>query len=876
MNSLYLNRSHLMWTALVACSLASSAARAIPISDLGTAVVSQDSHGISIPTKDCLLSLEPLTPDSIRIRCAKDPLTEPPSVILLPQATTPKFSVADSDRSITLKTSGIGVTFDRKTQSLRFMDASGQTLLQESPGGRRVTPSVLNGKPNYVVQDSFYSENQEHLFGSGEFQDGFLDIRDLPRRLTQVNTQISIPFFVSSNGYGILWHNYGLTDLNPADQHIDLHRSHVGDESQISITTSAGAKVQKRQSADYTGEFDLPVGGKLALMLDIGSRMAKNYHVEIDGKLVVDFANRWLPPTTSWFSNLAAGHHTVRVVANTDDKPVIFWRPASDKTVLRSPVADALDYIVVAGSSADAVIAGYRQLTGRAPLLPIWAYGYIHCRERFHSADEIIKAAMDFRERHIPLDVIVQDWQYWGTYGWNAMQFDELKYPDPKAMVDQLHKDHVRVMLSVWSKIDPKSEVGHQFADKNYFIPGTQWVDFFNPQAAALYWQNFSDHLLNKGFDAWWLDATEPENDDLHGRIVAGMPGDKVRLLYPFMVNKTVYEGQRKDEPNKRVFLLTRSAFIGQQRFASATWSGDVGSDFETLKRQITAGLDYSVSGMPYWTTDAGGFFRPGQAQYSDAAYAERLVRWFEFSTFSPLQRIHGFQSETEPWRYGNQVEKEISSYIDLRMQLLPYIYSQAAAITFHDGTLLRPLMMDFGHDQKAMEQKYEYMFGPAFLVAPVVEAGAKTWPVYAPTSKGGWYDFWTGRSIAPGTNSVMEAPVDRIPVLVRAGSIVPLGAVTQYTTQEPPTKLEIRVYPGADGDFTLYEDEGTNYHYEQGAHSEIHFHWNDTAKVLDIAAVRGSFPGMLKDRIFQVTSPDKKLSCSLKYTGHSQRCRMQ
>ena len=276
------------------------------------------------------------------------------------------------------------------------------------------------------------------------------------------------------------------------------------------------------------------------------------------------------------------------MIGAQDDHPVLFWRPADDRTVLRSPVADAVDYVVFAGPTPDEVISAYRQVTGPAPLMPLWAYGYIHCRERFHSSQEILDTAEEFRKRQLPLDLIVQDWQYWGKYGWNAMKWDERYYPDPAGMIERLHAMNVKLMVSVWSKIDPETEVGKQFMAKGYYIPGTQWIDFFNPAASALYWKNFSERMLSLGIDAWWQDATEPENDDLAGRSTFAGPGEKVRLLFPFYVNKTVYEGQRKDAPTKRVFILSRCAFLGQQRYASATWSGDVGNSWETLRRQIT------------------------------------------------------------------------------------------------------------------------------------------------------------------------------------------------------------------------------------------------------------------------------------------------
>ena len=838
-------------------------------------VIRQTPSGVEIETEACLLAIRPITASAMRVRCTKDAPAESPSIVLLQQPSVPAFKVSQDSTSVVVATSKMKAIFDRQSGALRFTDDSGKTFLSEIPGTRRLTPATIQGEPAFAAEQDFVSPPGEHLFGSGEFQDGFLDIRDLPRRLTQVNSQIAIPFLLSSRGYGILWHNYGLTDLNPADERVVLTPSSTGKETTVDVTTSEGARREVRREGNFAGSVEIPRSGRYAFLLDVGQKMARRWHVEIDGKVAIDFSNFWLPPTTSWFSDVSAGHHTIRVIGELDDQPVLFWRPSEDRTVLRSPVAEAIDYVVFAGPTPDDVIATYRQLTGPAPLMPLWAYGYIHCRERFHSSEEILDTAAEFRKRDLPLDVLVQDWQYWGKYGWNAMKWDERYYPDPAGMINRLHAMNVKLMVSVWARIDPETELGKQFTEKGYYLRGTQWVDFFNPAAAAFYWKNFSERMLSLGIDAWWQDATEPENDDLDGRTTFAGPGDKVRLLFPLYVNKTVYEGQRKDAPTKRVFILSRSAFLGQQRYASATWSGDIGSSWESLKRQITAGLGYTASGLPYWTTDAGGFFRPGPGQYTDPGYHERFLRWFQFSTFSPLQRVHGFQTDTEPWRYGDQVESEVRSYLDLRQQLLPYIYSQAAAVTFQGSTLMRPLVMDFAHDDHALAQKYEYMFGPAFLVSPVLTAGAVKWPVYAPATVGGWYNFWTGSRVAPGTTTDIDAPLTQIPVLVRAGSIVPIGPVQQYAGEKPPSDLEVRIYPGADGDFSLYEDEGTNYNYEKGLRSTIHFHWNDKRRELSIEQRNGQFSGMLQSRQFKIVAVDSNSAREVLYHGKTTAARL-
>ena len=828
-------------------------------------------RGLSLEADCGVLSVVPIADGALRVRCSPASPVDTESLVLIHPANDGPFSMRKTAASISLTTSRLTATYDRKTGTLRFSDAKGQLLLEELPGARKVQPSRVQDQPTLTAEDRFRSPDDEHLFGSGQFQDGFLDIRDLPRRLTQVNSQISIPFLLSSKGYGLLWHNYGLTDLNPADNHLALVREAVGDTATAAVTTSEGTRMVKRAPGVFAGDFEVSSPGRYAMMLDVGQSMAQRYHVEIDGSTVVDFANRWLPPTTSWFLELKPGKHQVRVEGAMNDQPSIYWRPSAAETTLRSPVSDGIDYVVFAGPSADEIIATYRKLSGQAPLLPVWAYGFIQCRERYTSSDDILENAREFRARKLPMDVMVQDWQYWGKYGWNAMQWDEDHYPHPAAMIRQLHELNAKLMVSVWSKIDSKSTVGKEFAAKNLFLPGTEWVDFFNPEATALYWKEFSSRMLSLGIDAWWQDATEPENDALAGQKTFAGPGDRFRLVYPLLVTKTVYEGQRKDAPDKRVFILTRSAFLGEQRYAAATWSGDIGNDWETLRRQIAAGLDFSAAGLPYWTTDAGGFFRPGKGQYTDPAYHERFLRWLQFATFSPLMRVHGFQTTTEPWHYGSAVEAEARQYLDMRYRLLPYIYSEAAEVTFHGSTLMRPLVMDFPRDEQALTQKHEYMFGPSLLVAPVLEPGVQQWPVYIPSTPGGWFDWWTENKIIGGKTAAMESPLAQVPLLVKAGSIVPLGPVQQYAGQDHSGELELRVYPGADADFTLYEDEGVNYAYENGARSTISFHWNDRLHTLAIENRAGSYPGMIASRQFTIhlagtsASGDKRVL----YMGH-------
>ena len=805
-----------------------------------------------------VLSIRPIIDGAIRIRFSRSQSKPEPSVILIGTFPPPRFKVEENSRSITVSTSTLRVILDRSSLALTFSDGSGKILLQEKTGGRSLKQAPPEGSGNMMAEQTFVSPSDEYLFGTGQFQDGYLNVKGLPRRLTQVNTQISIPFLLSSRGYGLLWHNYGLTELNPADNEIALSQTAEGIDTVLDEAVADGKTLENRKTTTIEGEFTVAQGGKYGLMLDEGQSMGRHYRVKIDGKTRAEADNYWLPPTASWLMSLEPGKHKVQVMtaqvdAAVKNHPSLFIRKPDDSTTLRSPNAKSIDYVVFAGPSGDDVISRYREVSGAAPLMPVWAYGFIDCQERFHSQKELLDTAEEYRDRKLPMDLMVQDYMYWGRYGFNAMRFDEQNYPDAAAMVEKLHQMHAHLMVSVWSKFDDTTDIGKEFLEKSYTIPGTPWVDFFNPAAASLFWQDIHTRMLPLDIDAWWLDATEPENDALHGRTVDGVNGDDVRLLYSLFVNKTVYEGQRKDAPDKRVFILTRNAFSGQQRYASATWSGDVGSSWDSLKRQITSGLDFSASGMPYWTTDTGGFFRPGPVQFTDEAYHELLLRWLEFSTFSPLMRVHGWHTETGLWLYGQQVEDVSRKYLDLRHRLLPYIYSGAADVTLHGSTLMRPLVMDFAQDEKALEQKYEFMFGKELLVAPVLSPGARDWDVYLPEDRTGWVNFWTGQTFQGGQTVRTSAKLNEMPLFVRAGSIIPIGPTELWANEKPDAPIEIRVFPGADATFSLYDDEGTNYNYEKGAYSIIPMNWNDRSHELTFGKREGSYPGMPNQRLFSV-----------------------
>ena len=648
------------------------------------------------------------------------------------------------------------------------VDARQQRLTVKNKQGRVVFTALRHQLQAGEATLAFASPEGEFLYGLGQFQDGYSNVRGLSRRLTQVNTQISIPMLLSNKGYGILWNNYGLTEFNPCDLSVALERREgQGASEVVNVTTTEGNRREVRQRNLYEATINVAEAGDYALLLDVGQKMARRHNLLIDGKTVIEIQNTWLPPTASAIVHLTAGKHQLTAELSRGDKPVVYYKKVNNETVFRSPIANAVDYTVFVGTP-DEVIASYRYLTGECPPMPTWALGYIHCRERFHSSDEILQTAKRFRKEEMPISVIVQDWQYWGKYGWNSMQFDEQYYPNPKALTDSLHQMDIRLMVSVWSKIDKNSEVGRQMLQDNYYIPETDWIDFFNPKAAAAYWKNFNERLVPLGIDAWWQDATEPENDDLVGRRVNNgrWAGELVRNVYPLLVNKTVYEGLVK--AGKEPMILTRCGFPGIQRYGSALWSGDVGNDWETFRRQITAGLGVQAAGIPWWTYDAGGFFRPGD-QYNNQDYIERMLRWIQTSVYLPLMRVHGYMSNTEPWNYGEEAQRMFKLSLEERERLQPYIEMCAKRVSKEGYTLMRPLVFDFADDSEALQQKYEYMFGPSLLVSPITESGVTEWKTYLPKSEGGWEEVHTGQHYEGGQTVTTKVFKEFIPVFVRA-----------------------------------------------------------------------------------------------------------
>jgi len=533
------------------------------------------------------------------------------------------------------------------------------------------------------------------------------------------------------------------------------------------------------------------------------------------------------------------------------------------KLALRAEVADGVDYYFLYGPEFDRIIAGYRDLTGAAPLLPLWAYGFWQSRYQYRTQQEMLDVAAKYRELKIPLDNLVLDFDWMQRMGSHQFTSD---FPDPTGMFSKLREMHVHTMISVWPLYTPPSANFDAMQTHGYFVtggrtqvpnyyPGSRLFDAFNTDARKLFWEQIKTALYDKGASAWWLDSSEPldfygeeQGPMLEGAHTALGSGTRYANSYPFFETQAVYEGQRSTTDQQRAFILTRSAFLGQQHHAAASWSGDIAPTFDSLRRQIPAGLNFSMSGLPYWTTDIGGFLGgdPG-----DPAYQEVYVRWFQYGTFCPIFRTHGARPANELWSYGPRAQQILTLYDKLRYRLLPYIYSLAWKTTSQGYTPMRALVMDFPSDTRALDVRDQFMFGPAMLVNPVTRAGATTREVYLPAGTV-WFDFWTGNNVNGGQYVNALAPLETMPLYVRAGSIIPMGPEVQYAGEDRWAPIEVRIYPGANGEFSLYEDDGLSYAYEKGRRSTITFTWNDESRRLTIA-YQGPNPTMQPTRMFYI-----------------------
>lgn len=629
--------------------------------------------------------------------------------------------------------------------NVAFYEAGGSGLAREGDAiPRTYEPVEVNGEHTWRITDRFAPDATEAIYGLGQHQNGLFNYRGATVELAQDNTDVAMPFLLSSKGYGILWNTAAMTEVD----------------------------------------------------------------------------NRF--PLELKFTSIAG---------------------------------ESVDYYFLYGPEMDTLIHEYRTMTGHAPMLPKWAFGYFQSKDRYVSLDEIKEIAKRYRDEHIPLDAMVQDWFWWKTEGDPVFNSN---YHDVPGDIEELHREHVHTMISVWGLMDPASETYKLLDARHELIAGAHVYDSSDPAARDVYWNHLVRQLFGMGWDAFWLDSAEPEeywphfgDAILRTKQLAIGNGAEYTNIFPLEHTLGVQDHWKAASEDKRVFLLSRSAFLGQQRVGATVWSGDVYSTYWGLRHQITAGLNFALSGYPYWTTDIGGYWPAynGKTQIQD--YQELYARWFEFGVFCPIFRSHGHRPQNEIWTY-DKVEPILIAWDKLRYRLMPYIYSLAWKVSNDDYTIQRPLVMDWRSDPNTWNIGDQFMFGPAFLVNPVLKANAASRSVYLPGSAL-WYDFWTGSTVKGGKEIEADAPLDRLPLYVRAGSILPMGPEIEYADEAPGGPVELRIYAGADGDFSLYQDAGDGYAYERGERTLIPIHWDDKTSTLTMAARQGFYPGMPAKMDFHV-----------------------
>src|ERR1700730_1573734 len=856
--------------------------------------------------------LEVLAPKIIRLpACPSDSTQLQPSLMAVAHADgNVPFSEAETNGTVFVKTDDVVADVSLATGRISFRDSRGRVLLSELAGGRHFTAVQVQGRQFFSIRQQFESPGDEAFYGLGQHQNGQMNYKGGNVELAQHNMDVAIPFVASSRNYGLLWDNNSITrfgdprEWQPLQQTLKLYDAdgkeggltarYYDDSGKLRLTRVDSeldyqygpkspdkypAELAKlpRQKVVWEGKIEARTSGRHTFAL-----YASDYHkLYVDGQLVLDaWRQNWNP----WYRNFALDMQagTPRVIRiewnRTSGYLSLKHRdplPADEQSGLSlfSEVGHAIDYYFIAGASMDEVIGGYRFLTGKSVLLPRWAYGFWQSRQRYKTQDEMLGVVKEYRKRGIPLDNIVQDWFYWKEDSWGSHQFDPGRYPDPQALIEQLHTQHARLMISVWPKFYPATEHFKELDSKGYIykrnlqMEQKDWVgagyrsSFYDPyssDARRMVWSQVEENLGKLGIDAWWLDASEPDvqsNIDPEERKLrmgptAMGPGGEFFNSYPLMHAQGVYEGFRAAHPDRRAFILTRSAFPGLQRYAAATWSGDVASRWSDLHDQISAGINFALSGLPNWTFDIGGFAL--ETRYEKPAaedlreWLEVKTRWLQFGAFVPLFRSHGQMPYREIYNLGSsssEVYETLVFYDKLRYRLLPYIYTLAAQTYHNNYTMMRGLIMDFPLDPSVRNIADQYMFGPALLVSPVYEYGARSRDVYLPAETD-WYDFYTAEKLVGGAHVSAPAPLARIPLYVRAGSIIPIGPEIQYADEKPDAPITLYVYTGRNGAFTLYEDAGTDYGYEKGEFATIRMSYDESRGELTLGprtpAVRG------------------------------------
>ena len=794
----------------------------------------------------------------------------------------------------------------------------------------------------------FDSPDNEAFYGLGQHQSEELNMKGKNEDLFQYNTKVSVPFVISNKNYGILWDSYSYCRWGNPEDYLQLNRAFKlydkdGKEGQLTGTyvDKNGQKIVRGEDSIYF-EYAMPETSEICNKTDKGgiqnlpkgfalngSKVVYEGYVEaptnsfyqfilyyagymkiyIDGKLVVPerWRTAWNPNSYKFETAIPKGKKTPIRIEWQPDGDVSYCglrvaapRSEAEKNQLSiwSEMSPDMDYYFIAGKNMDEVISGYRTLTGKAPVYPKWVLGFWQSRERYQSSKDIEENMKKFRDLKIPVDNIVQDWNYWKLDSWGSHEFESARYPNPQAMLDSVHALHGRFMISVWPKfydtvknykeLDAKGWMYHQaIKDDIHDWLGFRgsFYDAYDAGARKMFWRQMDENLYTKykfGIDAWWMDASEPNVRDctpmwyrkaLSGPTALGTATEYFNA-YSIVNADAIYNGQRSVNPNQRVFLLTRSGFAGEQRYSTATWSGDIATRWEDMRAQMTAGLNYSMAGLPFWGMDQGGFCvenryvaaqqefdKTGKENADLKEWRELQARWNQFGCFVPLYRAHGQWPLREVWNIApadHPAYKTIVAYDKLRYRLMPYLYSMAGMVHLKDYTMMRGLVMDFNGDEKVLDIKDQWMFGSALMACPVGEYQKYSREVYLPKQKG-WYDFYTGAYHAGGQTIVADAPYDKIPVFIPEGAILPIGPEMQWSDEKKPELIDLYVYAGKDGSYTLYEDEGTNYNYEKGKYAVIDFKYDDARKQVTIGARKGSFDGMLQKRRFNIILVDQK-----------------
>jgi alpha-D-xyloside xylohydrolase len=840
-----------------------------------------------------------------------------PSLMVNAQPSPVKFNLSSNAEFITLKTKEVGAIINRVNGEVKFTDAAGKILLKEEGASKITPVSIKGETKTqddkyFAIEQEFNRNSTESFYGLGQRQDAVVDFNGQDALLAQHNMNIAVPFVVSSNDYGVLWDSNSITrwgDPKPyewlgRDFKIESAKGKAGvltakyyvdgklvltrDESKIDYQTIPDIKAHWPKEVDYKANVKVVWEGKITPQVD-GAHKFQLYSsgyakISLDGKTYRDL---WRQNWNPWYHNFDA--------TLTKGKPValkIEWIPEQGYiTVLHnnpmaradrhamywsSEASEAKRYYFIKGDNSDDVIKGYRQLTGKSTLMPKWSYGFWQSRQRYKTQDELVDVVKEYRKRKIPLDNIVLDWNYWPDDAWGSHDFDLTRFPNAKKMVDDVHNMNANIMISVWGKFYPTTENYKELDAKGYIYRrnvesgDVDWVgpgylnshyDPYSQEARDIYWQQISKKLKVLGFDAWWADNTEPDVhsnlplDELKLRIgpTSFGPGEAVFNPYSLMTTQAFYDGETKDDPGKRPFILTRSGFGGLQRNASAIWSGDVVSRWDNLYNQIAAGVGATYSGIPNWTHDIGGF--ANEKRYNGATmkpedlkeWRELNLRWFQFGAFSPLFRSHGEFPYREVYNLApdnSEIQNNLIWFINLRYRLMPYIYSYGAQTYYDDGSIMRGLAMDFGNDVKTRKINDQYLFGHEIMVAPIYNYGDRSRKVYLPKGTS-WYDFNTGTKYAGGQEISINAPLTQIPLFVKSGAIIPSTEVMQYSDEKKDAPITLLIAKGANGSFELYDDDGRSTQYKGGEYSNIKITYDDNAGILKIGARQGSYKNM-------------------------------